>query len=137
MPTETSDTRLVLLPKGQTAQTYAWRVQIPNRRAFVHKTMNGMAFGTRDLKYWVLGPPETEFTQHLKYDSQCGNPIPAPPQLPFKTPQVPSNRDCKALNRGTLGGLGTFPYCGTVNPTGVGLHHVFKVRLRLTGKVVH
>ena len=28
------------------------------------------------------------------------------PQLPFKTPQVPSNRDYKALNRGTLGGLG-------------------------------
>ena len=27
-------------------------------------------------------------------------------QLPFKTPQIPSNRDRKALNRGTLGGLG-------------------------------
>ena len=29
------------------------------------------------------------------------------PQLPFKIPQIPSNRDCKAPNRGTLGGLGT------------------------------
>ena len=29
------------------------------------------------------------------------------PQLPFKTPQIPSNRDHKALNRATLGGLGT------------------------------
>ena len=28
------------------------------------------------------------------------------PQLPFKTPQIPSNRDYKAPNRGTLGGLG-------------------------------
>ena len=28
------------------------------------------------------------------------------PQLPFKTPQIPSNGDHKALNRGTLGGLG-------------------------------
>ena len=28
------------------------------------------------------------------------------PQLPFKTPQIPSNRDHKALKRGTLGGLG-------------------------------
>ena len=28
------------------------------------------------------------------------------PQLPFKEPQIPSNRDHKALNRGTLGGLG-------------------------------
>ena len=36
-------------------------------------------------------------------------PQPAPPQLPFKTPQIPSNRDHKALNRATLGGLGTGP----------------------------
>ena len=28
------------------------------------------------------------------------------PQLPVKTPQIPSNRDHKALYRGTLGGLG-------------------------------
>ena len=28
------------------------------------------------------------------------------PQLPFKTPQIPSNRDQKALNRATLGGVG-------------------------------
>ena len=28
------------------------------------------------------------------------------PQLPFKRPQIPSNRDHKALNRGTLGGAG-------------------------------
>ena len=31
---------------------------------------------------------------------------PSTPQLPFKTPQIPSNRDHKALNRRTLGGLG-------------------------------
>ena len=31
---------------------------------------------------------------------------PAPPQLLFKRPQIPSNRDHQALNRGTLGGLG-------------------------------
>ena len=28
------------------------------------------------------------------------------PQLPFKIRQIPSNRDYKALNRATLGGLG-------------------------------
>ena len=28
------------------------------------------------------------------------------PQLPFKTPQIPSSRDHKALDRGTLRGLG-------------------------------
>ena len=28
------------------------------------------------------------------------------PQLPLKEPQIPSNRDHNALNRGTLGGLG-------------------------------
>ena len=32
------------------------------------------------------------------------------PQLPFKEPQIPSNRDHKALNRGTLGGLGLFMF---------------------------
>ena len=31
---------------------------------------------------------------------------PSTPQLPSKIPQVPSNRDYKAPNRGTLGGLG-------------------------------
>ena len=28
------------------------------------------------------------------------------PQLPFKIPHIPTNRDQKALNRGTLGGSG-------------------------------
>ena len=28
------------------------------------------------------------------------------PQLAFKRPQIPSNRDHKALNRGTLGDVG-------------------------------
>ena len=32
------------------------------------------------------------------------------PQLPFKTPQTPSNRDHKALNRGTLRALGIYIY---------------------------
>ena len=30
-----------------------------------------------------------------------------PPHIPLKRPQVPSNRDHKALNRGTLRGLGS------------------------------
>ena len=39
------------------------------------------------------------------------------PQLPFKEPQIPSNRDHKALNRGTLGGLGIdFPLHGHLDP---------------------
>ena len=36
------------------------------------------------------------------------------PQLPFKRPQIPSNRDYMALNRATVGGLGIYsniPYC--------------------------
>ena len=33
------------------------------------------------------------------------------PQLPFKKPQIPSNRDYKAPNRGTLGGLGRRSLC--------------------------
>ena len=30
------------------------------------------------------------------------------PQLPFEIPHIPTNRDHKALNRGTLGGLGIY-----------------------------
>ena len=30
------------------------------------------------------------------------------PQLTLKRPQIPSNRDHKALNRGTLGGVGSY-----------------------------
>ena len=36
--------------------------------------------------------------------------ITSTPSLPFKTPQIPSNGDHTALNRGTLGGQGTDPY---------------------------
>ena len=32
------------------------------------------------------------------------------PQLPFQRPQIPSNRYQKALNRGTLGGLGSYQH---------------------------
>ena len=39
------------------------------------------------------------------------------PQLPFKRPQIPSNKDLKALNRGTLGGLGM---CSCTNRLFVG-----------------
>ena len=39
---------------------------------------------------------------------------PAPPQQPFKTPQIPSTRDHKALNRGTFGGLGMSRYTAMV-----------------------
>ena len=37
------------------------------------------------------------------------------PQLPFETPQIPSNRDHKAHNRGKWGGLGR-PLC-LLSPT--------------------
>ena len=37
--------------------------------------------------------------------SKIGGPA-STSQLPFKTPQIASNRDHRALNRGTLGGLG-------------------------------
>ena len=35
--------------------------------------------------------------------------IPAPPNYPFRNPKIPSNRDHKALNGGTVGGRGTCP----------------------------
>ena len=34
------------------------------------------------------------------------------PQLPFKRPQIPSNRDHKALKKGTLGAVGGGVYFG-------------------------
>ena len=34
-------------------------------------------------------------------------PLTSTPQLRFKTPHIPTNRDHEALDRGTLGGLGT------------------------------
>ena len=43
------------------------------------------------------------YSQDCYYDSY---PYTSTPQLPFKRPQIPSNRDHKALNRGTLGGVG-------------------------------
>ena len=47
---------------------------------------------------------------------------PSTPQLPFKKPQIESNRDHKALNRGTLGGLGlTTCFMGTFGIQGPAL----------------
>ena len=39
------------------------------------------------------------------------------PQLPFKIPQIPSNKDHKALNRGTFGGLGSRYFIAIRTPT--------------------
>ena len=49
-----------------------------------------------------------------------GLPLPAStstPQLPFKRPPMPSNRDHKALNRATLGGLAIYIYIYIHIPT--------------------
>ena len=46
-----------------------------------------------------LGSPSLALKAYMKTST---------PQLPFQTPQMPSNRDHKALNRGTLGGLGKY-----------------------------
>ena len=49
-----------------------------------------------------------ERTEQQKHASQTCF-LSSTPQLPFKIPQIPCNRDHhKALNRGTLGGLGFF-----------------------------
>ena len=49
----------------------------------------------------MLGPEQLEICHGPK-----GAGLPAPPQLHFKTPHIPSNRDHKALNRSPLGRLG-------------------------------
>ena len=58
------------------------------------------------------------------------------PQLPFKEPQIPSNRDHKSLNKGTLGGLGRDPKCELRHQLrGIGLSGlgVYQVGLGLAG----
>ena len=51
------------------------------------------------------------------------SPLTSTPQLPFKIPQIPSNRDYKAPSRGTLGGLGSELQIGLIqgNPHKVSL----------------
>ena len=75
-----------------------------------------MVLGTRALKYWVLGPSgqlRKEFREAFRTRPEGPrirgpdlDPSTSTHQLPFKEPQIPSNRVYKALNRGTLGGLG-------------------------------
>ena len=40
------------------------------------------------------------------------------PPLPFKIPQIPSNRGHKALKKGTLGGVGQTAACGASHEMG-------------------
>ena len=53
-----------------------------------------------------LGAEASDIWEFEKSRAADMDPKSSTPQLPFKTPQIPSNRDHKALNRGTLGGLG-------------------------------
>ena len=86
-------------------------------RLLVPKAIPSMVFGTRVLKYWVLGPSKIAWTStaqrpyskafRLKGPQTTGSS--STPQLPFKTPQIPSNSDHKTLDRGTLGVLDWYP----------------------------
>ena len=49
---------------------------------------------------------EPSCTESVLWNRHWQNQTTSTPQLPFKTPQIPSNRSHKALNRDTLGGLG-------------------------------
>ena len=57
----------------------------------------------RDLKLEALGAKAVPRSLGLQIVQSTST-----PQLPLKTPQIPSNRDQKALNRGPLGGLGRY-----------------------------
>ena len=52
---------------------------------------------------------EADKGPYIEDSSLIRGPSPSTPQLLFKIPQIPSYRDYKALNRGTLGGLGPLP----------------------------
>ena len=60
-----------------------------------------MWFGQPDFE----GPANPDPASCLQIESSL---IPSTPQLPSKRPQIPSNRDHKALNKGTLGGFIAF-----------------------------
>ena len=55
----------------------------------------------------MFGPFVGAFERFLKGHGVCGYQISttSTPQLPFKIPYIPTNRDHKALKGGTLGGL--------------------------------
>ena len=63
--------------------------------------IDGLLYGIVAYSFRLLGIPGTSAQDWvtLWYAST--------PQLPFKRPQIPSYRDHKALNRATLGGLGS------------------------------
>ena len=49
---------------------------------------------------------------------RCSGDLCSTPQLPFEEPQIPSNRDHKALNRGTLEGRGSCRDCNSNSDLG-------------------
>ena len=59
------------------------------------------------------------------------------PKLPFEIPHIPRNRDHKALNRGTLGGLGTCSCCLKHSVTPQALSKKARGTLRLGGRKDH
>ena len=80
---------------------------------YVNRTIQNMALllpmlmtapGTEDYLKKLWGAPF-----HIGLSKNL--PTSSTPQLPFKIPHIATNRDHKALNKGTLGGLG---YCGAI-----------------------
>ena len=66
----------------------------------------------RKLEYEYDRPPTPSLSKKRKTTIKHSRPVfestASTPQLPFKTPQIPSTGDHTALNRGTLGGLGVY-----------------------------
>ena len=55
-------------------------------------TLSRTSWKSLETRVTILGKPHSDLVS-----------IPAPPQLPFKIPHMPTNRDHNAVNRGTLG----------------------------------
>ena len=72
----------------------------------VHANVHNLQFTdtvTRTCTYVYVETLEERATEALAHTST--------PELPFKTPQIPSNRDHQALNKATLGGPGIGLMC--------------------------
>ena len=69
---------------------YTLRVQVPKHEAYIPQTIV------------TIPNRETIYTAYLNHITPKSKSTTSTPQLPFKRPQISSNRDHKALNRGTL-----------------------------------
>ena len=116
---------MIVMVGSGALQRYAnyWEVEAERRCVEVLERV-GVFFGfilCAGLGFGLYLESEVAQNNRPLYPKDAHNPLevahsPAPLQLPFERPQIPSNRDYNVLNRGTLGAAGLqatgFPVVG-------------------------